>query len=80
MKTKQGDLRKRIIRVAFLILMDTLVINLSSILALLLCENLSVQSLLTESYMNTTDFFHYSVLTTAVTILVFVPFKLYNSL
>lgn len=80
MKTKHGDLRKRIIRVAFLILMDTLVINLSSILALLLCENLSVQSLLTESYMNTTDFFHYSVLTTAVTILVFVPFKLYNSL
>ncbi|MGM9650692.1 MAG: polysaccharide biosynthesis protein [Faecousia sp.] len=80
MKTKQGDLRKRIIRVAFLVLMDILVINLSSILALLLCENLSVQSLLTESYMNTTDFFHYSVLTTAVTILVFVPFKLYNSL
>ncbi len=66
------------VRVAFLVALDALLINLSSILTLLLLENFNWTHMMYRSYME--HIVLYSVISTVVTILIFVPFKLYNSL
>ena len=65
-------------RVAFLIVLDALLINVASILALLTLENFNWSRMMFSSYMG--HIINYSVISTIVTILIFVPFKLYNSL
>ncbi len=65
-------------RVSFLIALDALLINITSILALLVLENFNWGRMMTRSYMGVIVW--YSVISTFVTIIVFIPFKLYNSL
>ena len=66
------------LRIAFLIVLDLLLATCSSVLALLILENFNWDKMMEQSYMG--HIIYYSVLSGIVTILVFVPFKLYNSL
>ena len=66
------------LRIAFLISLDILLINLSSIFSLLILENFNWQRMMWQPYMG--YIVRYSAISTVVTILIFIPFKLYNSL
>lgn len=66
------------LRVAFLVVMDLLFSVVSSVLALLLLEDFNWSWLLSQDYMHWIA--EYSVVSSVVTILIFIPFKLYNSL
>ena len=66
------------LRIAFLISLDVLLINLSSILALLVLENFNWTHMMYRPYMGV--IIRYSLISTVITILIFIPFKLYNSL
>ena len=78
MINKQHWRDKKPLRVAFLVILDALLINLSSILALLLLENFNWSRMMSQSYMSV--IVNYSVISTIAAILCFIPFKLYNSL
>lgn len=78
MKVKQYTFDPKPIRIAFLIVLDILLINLSSILALLMLENFNLTEMLGQDYMRFVV--PYSIISTVVTVLIFIPFKLYNSL
>lgn len=78
MKVKQYTFDPKPIRIAFLIILDILLINLSSILALLTLENFNWTRMLGQDYMR--FIVPYSIISTVVTVLIFIPFKLYNSL
>lgn len=78
MKVKQYTFDPKPIRIAFLIVLDILLINLSSLLSLLMLENFNWTKMLGQTYMR--YIVSYSIISTAGTILIFIPFKLYNSL
>lgn len=78
MKRKINAWDKKPIRIAFLVVLDLLLINLASILALLLLENFNWSRMMYRNYMS--YIVNYSVVSSILTILVFIPFKLYNSL
>ncbi|MBR4655169.1 MAG: polysaccharide biosynthesis protein [Oscillospiraceae bacterium] len=78
MKYKRHFLDPKPVRVAFLVVLDALLINIASILALLMLENFNWTHMMYRSYMG--HIVLYSVISTVFTILIFVPFKLYNSL
>ena len=78
MKTFQRYWNPKPIRIAFLVVLDMLLINVSSILALLMLENFDWTRMMSRDYMGW--IVNYSVISTVVTILIFIPFKLYNSL
>ena len=73
-----GIQNQKPVRIAFLIALDILLINASSILALLTQLDFNLERMLYQSYMN--HFIQYSIISTIITILIFIPFKLYNSL
>ena len=77
MKTKQYWNPKPI-RIAFLIVVDILLINAASILALFMLEDFNWTKMMGQAYMGW--IVRYSIISTVVTILIFIPFKLYNSL
>ena len=66
------------LRIAFLISLDLLLINLSSVLSLLILENFQWDRMMARPYMGVIVW--YSVISSVLTILIFIPFKLYNSL
>ncbi len=66
------------LRVAFLVSLDILLINVASILALLILENFNWDRMMDRAYMG--HIMVYSVVSSVLTILIFFPFKLYNSL
>ena len=66
------------LRVAFLVSLDILLINIASILALLILENFNWDRMMDRAYMG--HIMVYSVVSSVLTILIFFPFKLYNSL
>ena len=70
--------RQKAFRIGFLMALAALLINATSILAILLQENLSWTKMLWQPYMHI--LVPYSVISTIVIIGIFVPFKLYNSL
>ena len=70
--------RQKAFRIGFLMALDALLINATSILAILLQENLSWTKMMWQPYMHI--LVPYSVISTIVIIGIFVPFKLYNSL
>ena len=71
-------LQPKALRVAFLLALDVLLINIASVLALLTLEEFNWTRMMYRSYMGI--FVNYSLISTVVTILIFIPFKLYNSL
>ena len=72
------SIQPKTMRVAFLIAMDVLLINVASVLALLTLENFNWTRMMYQNYMG--HLIDYTLISTAVTILIFIPFKLYNSL
>jgi Predicted nucleoside-diphosphate sugar epimerases len=66
------------IRVAFLVVLDLLLNCAASILALLMLFDFNWDRMMWQSFMN--HFVLYLSVTSVVTVLVFIPFKLYNSL
>ncbi len=78
MESKQYGWNPKPVRVAFLVVLDILLINVSSVLALLMLENFNWTRMMYQNYMD--YIIIYSVVSTVITVLVFVPFKLYNSL
>ena len=70
--------RQKAFRIGFLMALDALLINATSILAILLQENLSWTKMMWQPYMHV--IVPYSVISTIVIIGIFIPFKLYNSL
>ena len=70
--------RQKAFRIGFLMALAALLINATSILAILLQENLSWTKMMWQPYMHI--LVPYSVISTIVIIGIFVPFKLYNSL
>ena len=78
MKKKQTGFNPKPIRIAFLVVLDMLLVNASSILALLMLVDFKWSAMMGKAYM--AYIVDYSVISTFVTILVFIPFKLYNSL
>lgn len=78
MNHKENYWTSKPIKVAFLIVLDLLLINLSSLLALLLLENFNWSRMMDSSYM--AYFVDYSIISSVVTVMIFFPFKLYNSL
>ncbi|MBR6376436.1 MAG: polysaccharide biosynthesis protein [Oscillospiraceae bacterium] len=65
-------------RVAFLVALDLLLMNVASILALLMLENFNWTRMMNQSYMG--HIINYTIISSIGTILIFIPFKLYNSL
>jgi FlaA1/EpsC-like NDP-sugar epimerase len=61
-----------------LIVLDILLINIASLLSLLMLENFNWAQMMGRRYMSI--FANYSLITAFLTILIFIPFKLYNSL
>lgn len=78
MTIKQRSWDPKPLRVAFLVILDLLLINLSSILALLMLENFNMSQMMQRAYM--AHIVNYSVISSIITVLCFIPFKLYNSL
>ncbi len=68
----------RALHVAFLVVLDVLLINLASFFALLLLENFDLNGVWHNPYMQIIGV--YSVVSTVISIGIFVPFNLYNSL
>ena len=66
------------LRVAFLVALDLLLMNAASILALLMLENFNWTRMMNQSYMG--HIINYTIISSIGTILIFIPFKLYNSL
>ena len=65
-------------RIAFLISLALLLITISSVLSLLILENFNWDRMMSRPYMGVIVW--YSVISAVVTVLIFIPFKLYNSL
>lgn len=78
MTIKQRSWDSKPLRVAFLVILDLLLINLSSILALLMLENFNMTQMMQKAYM--AHIVNYSIISSILTVLCFIPFKLYNSL
>lgn len=78
MKNYQKIWNPKPVRIAFLIVLDALLVNIASILSLLMLADFNWTRMMYQSYMGI--LVNYSVISTIVTILIFVPFKLYNSL
>ena len=66
------------LRIAFLIVLDLLIATCTSVLSLLILENFNWDRMMGQPYMG--HIIYYSVISGIVTIFVFIPFKLYNSL
>ena len=78
MKNKSLHFDPKPIRVTFLVVLDILLINIASILALLILVDFSWAKMIYRGYLDV--LVDYSVVSTIITILIFIPFKLYNSL
>ena len=78
MKKKYSGFNPKPIRIAFLVVLDMLLVNVASILALLMLVDFKWDAMMGKNYM--AYIVNYSVVSTLVTILIFIPFKLYNSL
>ena len=78
MKKSKQHWNPKPIRIAFLIVLDILLINASSVLALLMLVDFNWSAMLYRGYLDV--LVQYSIVSTIVTILIFIPFKLYNSL
>ena len=78
MKNYQKIWNPKPVRIAFLIVLDALLVNIASILSLLMLADFNWTRMMYQSYMGI--LVNYSIISTIVTILIFVPFKLYNSL
>ena len=78
MKKKQTGFNPKPIRIAFLVVLDMLLVNAASILTLLMLVDFKWDAMMGKAYM--AYIVNYSVASTVVTILIFIPFKLYNSL
>ena len=78
MKKKQLYWNPKPVRIAFLIVLDALLINVSSILTLLMLKDFNWGQMMKQPYWEI--IVNYSIISTVVTILIFIPFKLYNSL
>ena len=70
--------RQSAVRVLFLVLVDIFLINFANLATLLLLADFDIHSMLSSAYMPI--LLPYSIIVTIVTLLIFVPFKLYNSL
>ena len=77
-KNKNEGWNPKPLRITFLIVLDALLINLSSILSLLILEDFNWARMMNEGYM--AYIVEYSAISTVVTVLIFIPFKLYNSI
>ena len=77
-KRKSEIYSQKVVRIAFLIALDIVLINAASVLALLTLENYEWNRMMGRVYMG--YLIRYSIISTVGTILVFIPFKLYNSL
>ena len=69
---------QRTVRTLFLVLVDIFLINLSNFLTLLMLKDFNFHRFIMESDRDV--LLLYSLIVTVVTILIFFPFKLYNSL
>ena len=78
MENKERRIKALSIRIAFLVLVDIVLINLANIFTLLMLADFDVGRTFTASYMDV--LLPYSLIVTLVTIGIFIPFKLYNSL
>ncbi len=78
MRIGTGSKRPKIIRVALLIVLDVVILNLTSLLALLMRFDFNVSAVQSRSFMK--YYFEYSLITSVFMVLIFIPFKLYNSL
>ena len=78
MKKKNLRWDPKPIRVAFLVVLDILLINAASLFALLMLVDFSWTRMILRGYLDV--FVNYSIISTVLTILIFIPFKLYNSL
>ena len=78
MKKYQKIWNPKPVRIAFLIVLDAFLVNIASILSLLMLADFNWTRMMYQSYMGI--LVNYSIISTIVTILIFVPFKLYNSL
>ena len=78
MKATHPGFNPKPVRIAFLMVLDVFLINAASILSLLMLENFKLDVMLGEPYMGC--LINYSIVSTVFTILIFIPFKLYNSL
>ena len=78
MKRQRHSWDKKPLRIAFLIVLDILLINAASVLTLLMEESFSWTNMLNHGHLD--NLVNYSIVSTIVTILIFIPFKLYNSL
>lgn len=79
LKEKKKESQKAlIIRILFLVLMDAILINLSNLLTLAMLADFNLDKLSAKDY--TSHFIEYSIIVTVLTIVIFIPFKLYNSL
>lgn len=78
MQMNQSKRNPKAIRVAFLVLSDYFWLNFSSILALLMLYNFNWIDLVSRPFMD--GYLQYSLISSVIGVLVFVPFKLYNSL
>lgn len=78
MRIGTGSKRPKIIRVALLIVLDVVILNLTSLLALLMRFDFNVSAVQSRSFME--YYFEYSLITSVFMVLIFIPFKLYNSL
>ena len=78
MKTYRGRRNPKTIRVACLLLLDFVWLHFSSLLALLMLFDFNWSKLVSRAFMS--YYWSYSFIFAAVGILIFIPFKLYNSL
>ena len=78
MSMEETDKRQKIVRVAFLMILDVVVLNCTSFLALLMQFNFDINNVLASSFMR--YYVEYSLAFSLCMVLVFIPFKLYNSL
>ena len=75
---KQKKSKKLLLRIVSLMIIDMIAINLSYFLSLLLLNDFDISKVLARDYMP--HLVPYCAISTACTILLFIPFKLYNSL
>ena len=74
----QSDSVKKFVRVSFLILMDMIIINVAAILALLVRMDFNLSAAYADNFLD--QWALYSLSFTCISIVAFVPMKLYNSL
>ena len=78
MPNEKHDKRQKLVRVSCLVLLDILIINFSALLTLLVRMDFDISEIAANGYFD--HFWLYSLCFTALTIAIYIPMKLYNSL